>query len=294
MKPAISYNPETRSLFVQAGFGTNVSPETFERKPINAGILIDISGSMGAEDNTSKSRLEWAKEAVLATLDNLVEGQDYLTITTFTNDAEQIWPVAGSNPRPVSAQDKKDIKKLIASIETQGSTNLNEGLNLSYKLLAGVQKKLGSKKSDKFNHRLITITDANLNVDPDEGGAVAQAEIMSETRGIDLTVVGVGLNFFQKFVDKLTTMRGGNYIFAQNGQDMVEYFDAFDTLVTSFAYDFVANLEFDESELEFVKAHGVPDTAAGDAIDTLVNIKTLFLTSSKNGGGARVLEFKVK
>ncbi len=293
MKPAVAYDAKKNSIYVQVGMGTNLDLDSFERQPANIGLLIDISGSMTAEDNTSKARIEWAKDAVKATLDNLVSGLDYVSITTFTTAAQQIWPIQGETPRPITDADKKMILQKVQALQAGGSTNLNDGLNISYGLLADVRKQLSTQASS-YNHRLIAITDANLNQDPDEGGAVQQAEIMSETQNIDLTVIGVGMNFFQDFVERLTTMRGGNYIFAQNGQDMVEYFKGFDTLVTSFAYDFVANLDYDNSLVELVKVHGAPEQAAGLTSNDLVSIKTLFLASSEQGGGARVFEFKLK
>ncbi len=298
-QPKVAYDADAKKIYVQAGLGTNVTEDNFARRPLNMGILIDISGSMSATDNTDKTRLEWAKEAVRRTLENLVVGQDFLTISTFTNDAKQVWPAEGAELAPITQEDKEQIKEMLRTIETSGSTNLRAGLTLSYDNLKAAQKTMRSDK-ENYEHRVVMVTDANLNYgDTDESGAVVEVDKMSRTRGINTTVIGVGLNFFQDFVNNITMVRGGNYIFAQNGQDMVEYFDQFDTLVTPAAYDFVADFEIDETKYKFVKAHGVPEEikAEGDTskpTDNVIDISTLFFVRTKtSGGGARVLEFDV-
>lgn len=61
LNPAWGYDKAANKLYVQVGMNSNVTPETFTRRPLNLSFVIDISGSMAASDYTERSRLEWAK-----------------------------------------------------------------------------------------------------------------------------------------------------------------------------------------------------------------------------------------
>ena len=295
-RPTIAYIPETKKLYIQAGLATNVEEGSFKRRPINVGVSIDISGSMEDKDNTSKNRLEWAKDAVNATLGNLIDGQDYITVSTFESTAKQIWPIEGQEPRPINAADRRQITRLVGALKTAGSTALNAGLELGYKLLADAKAKIPAATSNnrRYEHRLIMITDANLNIDKDQSRAVVIAQRHARNSQLNLSVIGVGLNFYQAFVNQLTQLQGGNYIFAQNGQDMIEYFKQFDTLVNPLAYDFKADLTFETQKYKLVRIHGIPEVSSEKPLDSVIGIETLFLVRTKEkGGGAVVVEFDV-
>lgn len=303
MEPAVAYDAETKTLLVQSSFETAITEENFARKDSNIGILIDVSGSMGAidkkewlNDEVEKDRLYWANEAVKRTLERVRVGKDYLTISSFGTNAHQVWPKPGAVIGPVSEEDKAKILKAVSELKPSGSTNLRAGLDKSYALINGAKKEMGYEKAKKYNHRLIMISDANYNHDKSGAGAFNKVtEMATERRDIGLTVIGVGLDFFQDFVEKLGNTRGGNYIFAQNGQDMLEYFKRFNLLISPIAYDFSAELGFDSSKLEFKQIHGVGGEAAAKPMDNIMSIKTMFFTkSSESGGGAVVQEYKVK
>jgi hypothetical protein len=293
--PVVTIDQAAKKLYVRTSIATNVKVDSFVRRPINLAITMDVSGSMDANDNTKQSRLEWAKEAVRKTLEKLVDGQDYFTLSYFSDDAKVLWPVSPeAQPKPITKADKIAILDIVRRQQTIGSTNLRAGLDLAYRELNDAKKKLeAANKADGFEHRVILLTDANLNYgDTDESSAVIAVENQSRDNGINLTTIGIGQNFFAKFIDRVSILRGSNYIFAQDGQRMLEYFEQFDTLVTPVAYDFTARVDIQGVDAKLVRIHGVPELSAAPASDNLVSIRTLFFAAPKSkGGGAQVLEY---
>jgi len=82
INPAYKVDSAKKKLYVQVGMNSNLDENAFERKAINLALVIDISGSMSATDDTEKTRLAWAKEAALKTVSELREG-DFLSIVVF-------------------------------------------------------------------------------------------------------------------------------------------------------------------------------------------------------------------
>ncbi|MGE4132652.1 MAG: VWA domain-containing protein [Bdellovibrionales bacterium] len=295
VSPVVSIDKAAKKLYMQANMGTNMEVDKFERPPINLAIALDVSGSMSSPDNTKKSRLDWAKDAVRETLRNLVPGQDHFTLVYFSDEARVIWPVQ-DEARAITVEDKQEILNILDGLKTLGSTNLRAGLDLAYEQVGKSKKAIEKFGHPSFENRVIMITDANLNYgDTDESSAVIEVEKQSRTRGINLTTIGVGMNFFADFINKLSILRGSNYIFAQDGERMLEYFQQFPTLVTPVAYDFVAEVSVDSAKAKLVRVHGVPEVKAEKAKDDLFSISTLFFAAPKTkGGGARILEFDLK
>jgi hypothetical protein len=58
---------------------TDKTAGDFRRKSLNLSVVLDISGSMSALDNTEKNRLDWAKESIVKILSQLRE-DDYISI----------------------------------------------------------------------------------------------------------------------------------------------------------------------------------------------------------------------
>ncbi len=275
--PAIQVDAENQKLFVQLAMNSNVTAANFKRKPLNLSIVLDISGSMEATDNTEKSRLEWAKEAVLATIDELNE-QDVLSIVLF-DDKSQVLVPAG----PVT--DKKELIRLVTALKTQGSTNLDAGLNDGY---SQVSQNLTALEG--FEHRVILISDAGLNT-----GVVDQAQLLKTItnyagENVGLTAIGLGLNFNQDFIHGITQSHGGNYLFVHSGKDMYRFFESFDFLVTPVAYNFKVGVKVQGVEAELVQAYGLP-ISKGETAKPFLDIQTLFFSQS---GGALLLEYDLK
>jgi hypothetical protein len=273
--PIVGVDSANKKLYVQAAMGSNVTKESFKRAPQNLSIVLDISGSMGATDGTEKNRVEWAKDAIAKTIENLNAG-DTVSIVLFDDKMEVLQDT-------VAVTDKAAILAKLVPLAPRGSTNVDIGLRMGFEL-ASLNKK------DGVENRVILISDAGVNTGVTDTASFTKLIGDYAAEGINLTAIGLGLNFNEELIRAITMSRGGNYVFVQSGLKMFRYFENFDYLVTPVAYDFKATLELDGPEFEgakLVKAYGVP-AKEGEPVRDLLDVRTLFFSEE---GGAIVLEY---
>lgn len=268
--PALYMN--SKKMFVQIGMGSNMTKEIFKRNPVNLSIVLDISGSMSATDNTEKTRLDWAKETIRHIVNEL-NAEDYLSIVIFDSDSEIFLGTA-------NVTNKNEIIRKVNSLRTGGSTNLEKGLRNGYQLVS-------ENFITGYENRVILISDAGLNTGTTDDTDLLK--LVSDYAGekIGLTAVGLGLNFNQKFIHQITKSQGGNYVFVNSGKQMLKLVNNFNYLVTPVAYNFKARLSFGGINAKLKKAYGVPMNENEQSHD-LIDIRTLFFSEN---GGAILLEY---
>src|SRR5690606_23327186 len=103
-----------------------------------------------ADDGTGKSRLDWAKEALRHTVDQL-NPNDTFSLTVFDSKNEVLLPAA-------SVRNKKALIRVIDGLKTRGSTNLHAGLLDGYTQASQSAAKISGRES-----RVLLISDAFLN-----------------------------------------------------------------------------------------------------------------------------------
>jgi Ca-activated chloride channel family protein len=244
-------------IYVQLGFSSNVDPATFHRNPLNLSVVVDRSGSMAGE------KLEGVKVAVGRLVDQLGE-TDVFSLVQFDHTMQVL-----VNPAPVS--DKAAIQKIISSICSGGSTNMDIGLRKGYELVKG---NLGCGKSP----RVMLFTDAMPNTGDFSTANFISIVGVGAADGIGLTAFGVGLDFDQQLINYIATQRGGNYFYLQNREKIETVFDLdFDYMVTPIAYDLKAVIE-PLGDLKIASAYGFP----GSNSSTLsMEIATIFLARGR-------------
>lgn len=275
--PAVAVDPESGRLYVQLGMSSSVTSETFQRKPLNLAVVLDISGSMGATDGTEQSRLAWAKDALVQTIEEL-DGNDLLSIVIFDTNSEILL-------RPERVRDRARIIQKVRALETRGSTNLEAGLRDGYRLVGENRDRLRG-----YEHRVILISDAGLNTGVTDPAALLRLVTNNASEGIGLTALGLGENFNQDFIHGIANSRGGNYLYVHSGEDMVRYFDAFDYLVTPVAHDFKVGLTVKGVQARLIAAYGVATEEGGQPARDLIDLETLFFSEE---GGAILLEYEL-
>ncbi|MDC3962593.1 vWA domain-containing protein [Polyangium jinanense] len=275
VNPAVAVDSEKRRLYVQLGMSSNVTEEAFRRDPLNLAVVLDVSGSMGATDGTEKSRLEWAKDALIRTIEELDE-QDMLSIVLFETNSEIL-------VRPAPVRDKPALIAKVRALQTRGSTNLEAGLRDGFTLVRENVDRLPG-----YEHRVILISDAGLNTGVTDTASLERLVTEQANARIGLTALGVGENFHQSVIHAITNSRGGNYLFVQSGEDMLRYFRAFDYLVTPVAYDFNVAAFVQGLGVEHVRSYGVTTEGGAQPSRNLIDLKTLFFTET---GGAILLEY---
>jgi len=275
VQPASAYNPNTKKLYVQLNVSTNVTKESFKRKPLNLTVVLDISGSMNIDDDTGKSRLEWAKQMIDQIADQLNQ-DDRLSLVIFD---EEIETLIDGHSAPFNA----NIKATYADLKPRGSTDMYAGLKRGFELAS-------KHRAKNVENRVILISDAGANTGFTGPEAFATLAGDYTHEGIGLTAIGIGMNFNEELVHQISMSQGGNYLFVQSGQELISFAEEFDFLVTPVAFNFKARLDLSDKNLKLVKTYGIP-MKDGEPLGDVIDVRTLFFTGK--GGGAMVLEFDV-
>jgi Ca-activated chloride channel family protein len=176
-----------------------------ERKDANLTFVIDVSGSMDLEN-----RLEAVKDALTKLVESL-RPTDQVGIVVYGSHAHEIL-----RPTPISEQES--ILRAIQSLESEGSTNAEEGLQLGYQM--------ASRAYLPGNiNRVILCSDGVANV-----GNTGPEKILETIReyaheGIQLTTVGFGMgNYNDVLMERLADDGDGFYAYVDTRQEAEKLF----------------------------------------------------------------------
>jgi Ca-activated chloride channel family protein len=252
---------------VALGFTSSIDEATWRRKPLNLVAVIDKSGSMyGAP-------LELVKRSLRGLIVSL-RPADQLSIVLY-GDRSHVHLA----PTRATSINQERLLRAVEAIESAGSTNMEEGLEVGYELARETQA--------GFNGitRLALFTDERPNVgDTDAGSFIAMAREASAD-GIGLTTIGVGVQFDSDLATALGSARGGNLFFLDGpaAADMLFARDL-DYMVSELAHDLTITLR-PARDVRIAGIYGVPGEVLGwqDESTATVTIPTVFL--SRQGGG---------
>jgi len=176
-----------------------------EQPACNYVFLIDVSGSMDAED-----RLGILKKGFMQMVEGL-RSIDRVAIVTYAGSAGVLLPSTAGN--------KKDkIKEAIDQLNASGSTAGAEGINTAYSIA-----------SENFvtdgNNRVILGTDGDFNVGVSSTEELIQLIKQKRESGIYLTVLGVGEgNLNDEMMEQLANQGNGNYEYIDNASQVKKIF----------------------------------------------------------------------
>jgi Ca-activated chloride channel family protein len=217
------WNPETRLALV----GLRTTPIQQERTPPrNLTFLLDVSGSM-----TPANRLPLVKTAMKMLVDTL-RAEDRVAIVVYAG-------ASGLVLKPTAGDHKAEIHAAIERLQSGGSTNGAAGIQLAYDLASDHFVKGGI-------NRVILATDGDFNVGLTSREELTRLIEEKRTRGIFLSVLGVGDNNLQDATMEMLANKGnGNYAYLDSIQEArrVLIAEAGATLVTV-AKDVKLQIEF--------------------------------------------------
>ncbi len=200
-----------------------------ERKPANLIFVIDVSGSMARE-----SRLGLVKKALHILLDELGEG-DRVGIVVYGSTGQVRLALTD-----VSQREK--IAAAIDALQTNGSTNAAEGLQLAYKMAR-------ENYDSGIVNRLILCSDgvANTGVSTEAGGILDTVRRASD-EGITLSTIGFGMgNYNDVLMEKLANQGDGNYYYVDKIDEAQRIFhENLTGLLQTIAREVKVQVEFDE------------------------------------------------
>lgn len=266
MPASIASRPEDR-IFVGLTFGSNIDSATWVREPLNLVAVVDKSGSMDGEP------LELVRESLRQIVGQLRD-EDQLSIVLYGETSH-----VHLGPTPIGGSGRATTLAAIDAIVSEGSTNMEEGLQVGYAT--------AFRSAPKFrgNTRLMLFTDEQPNVGAtDAASFMGMAEAASRQK-IGLTTIGVGVQFDGALASKISSVRGGNLFFMSDEEDVKTVFEKqLDTMVSELAHDVRIRMRpADGYKINGI--FGVPDGLMADVGEGeyAITVPTAFL--STNGGG---------
>jgi Ca-activated chloride channel homolog len=180
-------------------------PANSERSPVNLSVVLDRSGSMAGE------KIVKAKEAAIEAVKRL-NSKDIFSLVVYDHTIQSIIPAQ-------YAKDVEEITAKIKSIEPGGRTALFGGVTQG---ATEIRKRI----EDKFIHRIILLSDGLANVGPSSPEELGRLGAALLKEGISVTTVGVGVDYNEDLMTKLSQNSDGNSYFVESSKDLPKIFAA--------------------------------------------------------------------
>jgi len=233
-------------------------------------FVVDRSGSMADED-----RMGFLKQGMRRMLDELKTG-DMVHVVLF--DDQVCTPienfVVGRDPRRI-------LESAIEKIQPRGSTDVNLGLQTGYAI---------ADRTFQANagNRVVLITDAIANTGVTDEESIAIIGKHYDSRRIRLSGIGVGSDFNDSLLDKLTERGHGAYMFLGSPAEVDAVFgNRFVSLIENVADDVHFQLHLPPS-LRMNVFYGEESSSVKEdvqAIHYFANTSQLFLADLMARGG---------
>lgn len=165
--------------------------------PANLVFLVDVSGSMGADN-----KLPLLKKS-LKLLVNQMRDEDHVAIVVYAGAAGEVLP-------STSGKEKSKIIEALDKLNAGGSTAGGAGIELAYKIAKQNFLKEG-------NNRVILATDGDFNVGASSNKAMEDLIEEKRNEGVFLTVLGYGMgNYKDSKMELLADKGNGNHAYIDN------------------------------------------------------------------------------
>lgn len=261
----------TPLITVQVGYGTTLTLDTLRRESLSIGLLLDASGSMNQlfDARTGTTKLD----AMLIAVDHLLaqlNSQDLISVVIF-GDGQTTTLLQGTRGDRAT-----DVKRALDGIIASGAPVLPSAMRQSFEV---VRQFRSAARTD----RLLVFTDAQLARGTPESVDVISTMQTYAADDIATTIFGVRVNVDKDFGFDIAEVSGGNFVFLNDFDRIVEVFDGrFDAVVTPVARDVDIQLSL-PFELDVVDAFGLPSDAEPLTHLIELRIPTFFLGDSPGG-----------
>jgi len=226
-------------------------------------LVIDRSGSMSDE-----GRMSYVKKGLLQMLNQLKPG-DLVNMVLF--DDEVCAPVQNF---VMGRDDIAILRRSIDALAPRGSTDLHLGLTRGYQLAE-------SAFQSGYSNRVILLTDALTNTGVTNQELIAAVGKHYDERRIRLSGVGVGRNFNDTLLDRLTERGRGAYVFLGSEAEVQRIFGKrFISLIETTAVDVHFRLSLPPS-LRMKQFYGEESSTVKEDVQSIhfsANTAQLFLS----------------
>jgi Ca-activated chloride channel family protein len=165
-------------------------------------LVVDQSTSMKG------SRIEMVKSNISRMIKRLKQN-DLISIVTFSDDAQIVLS-------PTSIKNGDLIESKINLITPSGGTEIKRGLKAGIDLL-------WQGKEKQFARYLVLLTDGHTYGDEEECYSLAKK---AAKQGIKISALGIGHEWNDQFLDKLSSMTGGTSFFADSREGLGNYLES--------------------------------------------------------------------
>ena len=194
----------TKKVIVKVSLDAPRAKEA-HRPAVNLAIVLDRSGSMGG------AKIEKAKAAAIEALRRLGP-RDKFSVVVYDHNVETIVPAQ-------SATNAEWIEDRIRMIRPGGRTALFGGVSQG---AAEIRKNM----SGTLVHRIILLSDGLANVGPSTPEDLGRLGAALLKEDISVTTVGVGTDYNEDLMTRLSKKSDGNSYFVESTEDLPRVFSA--------------------------------------------------------------------
>ncbi len=216
------------------------------RKPVHLTFLVDVSGSMQRPD-----KIGYAKDSLKLLTKNL-QPQDTVAIATYAGRVAEILP-------PTTVANQGRILSAIDNLSAGGSTAMNDGLKLAYKLA------LTNFKKSHVN-RVIVLSDGDANVGPSSHEQILMQIRSYVEEGVTLSTIGFGMgNYKDTMMEQLANKGNGNYYYIDSMKEARRVFgEQVDGTLQVIAKDVKIQVEFNPAQVKTYRLIGYENRDIAD------------------------------
>lgn len=202
---SILHAGENQTAVVKITLDAPPASKKMKRPPVNLAIVLDRSGSM------TGSKIQRAKEAAIEAIKRLGP-EDVFSLVVYDTSVNTIVPAQKGGY-------SEDIESKIRSIRPGGSTALFGGVSQG---AAEVRKNL----EGNYIHRIILLSDGLANVGPNTPADLGRLGAALIKENISVTTVGVGTDYNEDLMTRLSQKSDGNTYFVESAVDLPNIFTA--------------------------------------------------------------------
>jgi Ca-activated chloride channel family protein len=175
-----------------------------ERAQLAVALVVDKSGSMGADDKMSN-----AKRGAMEALE-MLNPQDMAAVIVYDSEARVLVGATGAGKTD-------DFRRKIDRVTAGGNTALYDGV------VAGAGE-ISRFASDGAALRVILLSDGLANVGPSSASEISALGRRLSREDFTVTTIGLGLDYDEDLMTALASESGGNAYFAKNSSVLADIF----------------------------------------------------------------------
>ncbi|WP_326690227.1 von Willebrand factor type A domain-containing protein [Streptomyces sp. NBC_01795] len=233
---------------MRVGLATKADNPDAKRRPAALTFVLDVSGSMAGE-----GRLDLVKGALKKAAGKL-RSQDSVSLVTFSGDAETVLPMTR-----MGDGGRKRLRDAVGELKPQASTNLGAGMKEGYRQ-ASEHRQAGA------TNRVVLLSDALANTGETNAKEILRSVASHrKEQGISLFGVGVGSDYGDALMEKLTNKGDGHTVYMSTMSEAQEIFvNQLPRNIDLRARDAKAQVVFDRDTVDSFRLLGYEDRKVAD------------------------------